>query len=55
VENTNKYAEYKEAFKGPEAGKKYRWWKVVDFCEMRIFIALIIYIRMIGTSCVERY
>jgi hypothetical protein len=56
VENTNAYAQYKEAqHKENKAGKKSRWWKAVTLYEMRIFIALLIYMSIVGTSHIVSY
>jgi hypothetical protein len=50
VENTNAYAQYKEVrYKENKGGQKSRWWKAVTLYEMRIFIALLIYIGIVGT------
>jgi hypothetical protein len=46
VQNTNAYAQYKDA----NANPKTRWWKPVTLYEMRIFIALLIHIGLVGTS-----
>ena len=49
IENTNTYAQYKEAWhKGNLEGNS-RWWKAITLYEMRIFIALLIYIGIVGT------
>jgi hypothetical protein len=51
VENTNAYAQYKQARGAYEnADPKARWWKPVTFYEMRIFIALLIHIGIVGTK-----
>jgi hypothetical protein len=51
VENTNAYAKYKDARnKDNKAEKQSRWWKAVTLYEMHIFIALLIYIGIVGTS-----
>ena len=51
VRNTNAYAQYKEARgKGNKGGSKLRWWKAITLYEMRIFIAILIYIGIIGAS-----
>ena len=52
VENTNAYAQYKEA---QSKTKKGRWWKVITLYEMRIFIALLIYISIIGASNIKSF
>jgi hypothetical protein len=50
VENTNAYAQYKEArYRGNKA-QRARWWNAITLYEMRIFIALSIYIGIVGTS-----
>jgi Transposase IS4 len=55
IENTNAYAQYKEArHKENQAGKS-RWWKAVTLYEMRIFIALLIYMSIVGTSSIRDY
>jgi Transposase IS4 len=56
VDNTNAYAQYKQA-RGAHgnADPKARWWKAVTFYEMRIFIALLIYISISGTSHIASY
>jgi hypothetical protein len=55
VENTNLYALSKEARHKENKVKKSRWWKAIDLYEMRIFIALLIYIGIVGTSNLESY
>jgi hypothetical protein len=56
IENTNAYAEYKEArHKGNKGGQKSRWWKAVTLYEMRIFIALLIYISIVSASNIHSY
>ena len=56
TENTNAYAQYKEArHKENKGGEKSRWWKAVTLYEMRIFIALLIYIGIVGTSNIISY
>src|SRR5437667_5331968 len=56
IENTNAYAQYKEArHKENKGGQKSRWWKAVTLYEMRIFIALLIYIGIVGTSSISSY
>jgi hypothetical protein len=56
VENTNAYAQYKEARnKHNNKAEKSRWWKAVTLYEMRIFIALIIYIGIIGTQNIKSF
>jgi hypothetical protein len=55
--NTNAYAQYKEArsqYYGNAEGKP-RWWKAVTLYEMRIFIALIIYISIVSTSNIASF
>jgi hypothetical protein len=49
VENTNAYAQHKEAH------QKARWWKAITLYEMRIFIALLIYIGIVGTSNISSF
>jgi hypothetical protein len=50
IENTNAYAQYKEAQHKANisSGQKSRWWKAVTLYKMRIFIALLIYIGIVG-------
>jgi hypothetical protein len=56
IENTNAYAQYKEArHKGNKGGQKSRWWKAVTLYEMRIFIALLIYIGTVSASNISSY
>jgi hypothetical protein len=56
VDNTNVYAQYKEArHKENTKVQKSRWWKIVTLYKMRIFIALLIYIRIVGTSNIASY
>ena len=56
VENTNAYAQYKQA-RGTyrNADPKARWWKLVTLYKMRIFIALLIHIGIVGTSHIASY
>jgi hypothetical protein len=53
VANTNKYAEYRIAQQ--KAYKNCRYWTPVNLYEMRIFIALLLYISYIGISNIEAY
>jgi Transposase IS4 len=57
IENTNAYAQYKEAWhkENISSGQKSRWWKAVTLYEMRIFIALLIYIGIVGTSNIASF
>jgi hypothetical protein len=56
IENTNAYAKYKEAWnKDNKAEKQLRWWKAITLYEMHIFIALLIYIGIVGTSNIESF
>jgi hypothetical protein len=57
VQNTNAYAKYKEARcrQNINCDKKSRWWKDVDLYEMRIFIALLIYMSIDRNSNIESY
>ena len=56
VENTNAYAQYKGArYKENKTEEKSRWWKAVTLYEMRIFIALLIYIGIVSTSNISSY
>jgi nucleoside-specific outer membrane channel protein Tsx len=56
VENTNAYAEYKEARNSHHATEqKMRWWKPITLYEMGIFIALIIYIGIVCTSNIKSF
>jgi hypothetical protein len=54
VENTNAYAQYKEA-SCKENKREGRWWKAVTLYKMRIFIALLIYIGIVSTSNICSY
>ena len=55
VENTNAYAQYKEARNKGNKEQKSRWWKAVTLYEMCIFIALLIYISIVSTSSINSY
>jgi hypothetical protein len=56
VENTNAYVEYKEAWnRHYTIEQKMRWWKPITLYKMRIFIALIIYIGIVGTSNIKSF
>jgi hypothetical protein len=55
VENTNAYAQYKEARHKDKAEGKSRWWKAVTLYEMHIFIALLIYMGIVGTSNIASF
>jgi hypothetical protein len=56
TENTNAYTQYKEAWqKENKLTKKSRWWKAVTLYKMRIFIALLIYISIVGTSNISSF
>jgi Transposase IS4 len=55
VQNTNAYAQYKEARGKENKSSKIRWWKATTIYEMRIFIALLIYIGIIGASNIESF
>ena len=56
IENTNAYAQYKKArHKENKTEGKTRWWKAVTLYEMRIFIALLIYIGIVGASNIISY
>jgi Transposase IS4 len=55
VENTNTYAQYKEAQHKEDGRQKSRWWKAITLYEMRIFTALLIYIGIVGTSNIASY
>jgi hypothetical protein len=57
IENTNAYAQCKEARhkENISSGQKSRWWKAVTLYEMRIFIALLIYIGIVGTSNIASF
>ena len=55
VKNTNAYAQYKKArYKENKEGQT-RWWKAVTLYEMRVFIALLIYIGITGTSNIKSF
>ena len=53
VANTNKYAQYRIAQQ--KAYKNPRHWTPVNLYEMRIFIALLLYISYIGISSIKAY
>jgi Transposase IS4 len=53
VANTNKYAQYRIAQQ--KAFKNCRYWTPVNLYEMRIFIALLLYISYIGISSIKAY
>jgi len=55
VDNTNAYAQYKEARHKNKAEGKLRWWKTITSYEMRVFIALLIYIGIVGSSNIISY
>jgi hypothetical protein len=56
VENTNAYAQFKEARQKDQLAEgKPRWWKAVTLYEMRVFIALLIYIGLVGTSSISSF
>jgi hypothetical protein len=56
VENTNAYAQYKETqHKESKSEKRLRWWKAITLYKMHIFIALLIYIGIVGTSNIASY
>jgi hypothetical protein len=55
VQNTNVYTQYKEAWGKGNKGGKTRWWKATTVYEMCIFIALLIYIGIIGASNIESF
>jgi len=56
VDNTNAYAQYRQARGAHEnADQKARWWKAVTLYEMRIFIAVLIYIGIVGTSNIASF
>ena len=55
VENTNAYAQYKEARHKGNKSRNIRWWKEVDLYEMRVFIALLVYIGIVGTLNIASY
>ena len=56
IENTNAYAQYKGAWhKENKTEEKSRWWKAVTLYEMHVYIALLIYIGIIGTSNIISY
>src|ERR1700722_14280369 len=55
VDNTNAYAQYKEARHKDIAKGKSRWWKTVTLYEMRVFIALLIYIGIVSTSNISSF
>jgi hypothetical protein len=56
TKNTNAYAQHKEARQKDQLAEgKSRWWKAVTLYEMRIFIALLIYIGIVGTSNISSF
>jgi hypothetical protein len=55
VENTNAYAQYKEARNKENKNKNSRWWKAVDLYEIQIYIALLIYIGIYKNSNIEDF
>ena len=56
TENTNAYAQYKEARQKDQLAEgKSRWWKAITLYEMCIFIALLIYIGIVGTSNISSF
>jgi hypothetical protein len=56
TENTNAYAQFKEAQQKDQLAEgKSRWWKAVTLYEMCIFIALLIYISIVGTSSISSF
>jgi Transposase IS4 len=55
VRNTNVYTQYKEARGKGNNSSKLRWWKTVTLYEMRVFIAILIYIGIISASNIESY
>ena len=55
VENTNAYAQFKEARNKETKNKTTRWWKPVDLYKMCIFIALLIFIGIKNNSNIKSY
>jgi len=56
VDNTNAYAQFKGVWSYENKDQRgSRWWKVVTLYEMRVFIALLIYIGIAGTAHIESY
>jgi Transposase IS4 len=55
VENTNNYAQFKEARHKENRTGKSRWWEAVNLYEMRIFIALLIYISINRSLNIKSY
>ncbi|SRR6266487_3941791 len=56
VANTNSYAQYKDARqKGVKTEKKTRWWTPVNLYEMRIFIALLLYMSFTCIDSIDAY
>ena len=51
----NAYAQYKKAECKENKAGKVRWQKAITLYEMRIFITLLIYISIIGTSNIDSY
>ena len=55
VENTNAYALWKNTRHKANKDKKSRWWKATNIYEIRVFIALLVYIGLGCNSNVESY
>jgi hypothetical protein len=56
VDNTNAYTQYRDARHAKNQNRqKSRWWKAVTLFEMHVFIALLIYISIIGTSNIASF
>jgi hypothetical protein len=56
VANTNSYAKSKGARQnGVQTEKKTRWWTPVNLYEMRIFIALLLYISFTWVDSIDAY
>src|SRR6266487_2776916 len=53
VEYTNAYTQYKEARNKENKRKNSRWWKAVTLYKICIFITLLIYISIVGTSSIR--
>src|SRR5438045_5278572 len=55
VQNTNAYAQFKEAWHKENNESKVQWWKSITVYEMRVFIALLIYIGICGTTSIKSF
>jgi hypothetical protein len=55
VQNTNAYAQFKETRHKENNESKVRWWKSITIYEIRVFIALLIYIGICGTTNIKSF